>query len=149
MCEAGDGQSDWMDALIIWQGWRTTVRILLANGWEVEWRSICRKSQRGKPLDVIGTRIYLRHTIYGHLARFTSYHDSNRGTFILDFMVHRKQYGRKSIRIEERANAYGPEDVSALLGIIEEIQKKYPKRKKKADRNTIEVPVAEIMRLVA
>lgn len=155
MC--GDmGEPSWTKATLLWRGWKTDLPTLFQYGWQVEWRQMCKKDARGKPLYVIGTRIYLTHPRTGVLARFSVMQkcpkDVTPETFYtnvygLDFLLYRKQLWRSSIKVREVASSYGVEDIPVLLDIITELQTQYPKTKRK--KKLEELPMAEIIQLVA
>lgn len=146
MCDSME-DPQWMKASLNWHGWHTTVETLLGNQsstWEMKTKAICRKDMRGRPLSVLGHHIYMSNAALGVLARFTV-DKEDHWSYNMDFMINRKQYGHKSIRIEEVAATYGEEDIATLFALIEELQKSYTTRKKRPPSK--DLPMAEIIKL--
>jgi len=138
----------WMSATLCWKGWQSSLQNLINYGWELNSKPVCKKDGRGKPLYVLGQRIYLTHPSLDLLARFSTRNGEDESLYHIDFMVHHKRFGRKAIRVHEKFEAFDVEDIPVLLDIIQQLQEKYPKTKKRK-KPVEDLPMAEIIRLVA
>lgn len=138
---------DWRDKEIWWNGFSTTIGQLLTTGWELKRKCRWSKSARGRPLTLKGEYWYFTNK---HACTVLRIHINSlnigQSAFAANFMVHRKQMNRTPIRINNKQRMeFEPEDVPALLAIIQDLQKEYPKAKKK----TKPLPMAEVIKLVA
>ena len=151
-----------------WHGFRSSVHLLTASGWGLTYRTKMAVSNRGTPIWVDGYWVYLTHD--QQIGRFTlPAAEKDWPTAIgvvnapvkLDFLVHRKQFGKSPLRIRdpyvlssthpevlsnEINRVLTTEDIPALYGIILDLQKDYPAPQPKKVV-TPELKEAEVIRL--
>lgn len=134
---------------IRWNGWQATLADLLEAGWEVEERPRFQKYARHTPLRRNGSYVYIRNPRHAMLCRLTVEHLNEEWTLVwdADFMITAKQFRHRDKTQRAVADltdaGFTPDDIPALLNVISELQKKYPKPKTKV------LPSAEIIKLLS
>lgn len=119
-----------------WRGWRTTLKELIALGWEYRIRNKFRKSRLGKLLGNDGVYVYIKHNELSKFGRFyisnvfliDGKYEGNKYEFELDFLTGKKQIHHKNFFITEAKELTG-EDIPALYELILKLQEEYPKKK--------------------
>lgn len=134
--------------VIRWNGWITTLENLLEAGWEVEDRPRFHKYARHSQLRKTGSYVYLRNPRHAMLCRLTVEVDEGdyHAPWEADFMITAKQFRHRDKTQRSVADltdtGFTPDDIPALLNVISELQKQYPKPK------TTVLPSAEIIKLL-